>query len=399
MIHLRKCFMLGGWFLGASLPAGFGQTSFYENLEFATYKVGFADTLIFNEELTYEQFGYKGPAPLFVQVWYPLGQAMESDQMAFYQFREREVPENLRQVYRQLCKELDSSFVAYNIKEEFSTYDPIDYGSYSYGDVLQMLKSYRTRSHHKPLLRIPGLPVIVYHHGSQGLSDENFIIGEFFASKGYLFLSSNFHLPYENQPFGLREGVSDNSSNLETVLAFARSLAGTEWVIFIGHSWGAQVGWTYLHRKGWADAFVSWETTMEFKQNLEEIQNKWPFVFTVLQQRKEKFSLPILHIANTRQNQPFPFFEGHNTKPTYFVTAREEFGHESYTSAYLLRYFFGDQLKLPDAESLKGQVVLYGLHLQIIERFLGSVLQGQPFPGTEFSTSFFIQQGKAGSAE
>src|SRR5690606_26697594 len=34
--------------------------------------IGFAATLLFNDSLRYNAFGYDGPAPLFVQAWFPL---------------------------------------------------------------------------------------------------------------------------------------------------------------------------------------------------------------------------------------------------------------------------------------------------------------------------------------
>ena len=109
-------------------------------------------------------------------------------------------------------------------------------------------------------------PVIVYHHGNQGPSDENYLMAEYFASRGYIFVSANFELPFANHSFGYREGniKKPNTSTPKKLIEFAKSISSSEQLFYVGHSYGAQVGFCILHEEGLADAFVSMETTMEF---------------------------------------------------------------------------------------------------------------------------------------
>src|SRR5690606_34502193 len=146
--------------------------------------------------------------------------------------------------------------------------EPIDYGNLSHAEILKKIKDTPTQTVRSKLTK-KTFPVIVYHHGSQGLSDENSIMAEYFASHGYIFISCNFHLPYPDMPFGLlpydlETKSKHNQSSAKTILKFARNLAQDKGVYFIGHSWGAQEGWCFLNEENYADAFISMETTIEF---------------------------------------------------------------------------------------------------------------------------------------
>ena len=54
------------------------------------YTIGFADTLLFNDSLHYTGFGYDGPAPLFVQAWFPIEERTPT-RLTYQQLRERQL--------------------------------------------------------------------------------------------------------------------------------------------------------------------------------------------------------------------------------------------------------------------------------------------------------------------
>jgi pimeloyl-ACP methyl ester carboxylesterase len=64
--------------------------------------------------------------------------------------------------------------------------------------------------------------------------------------------------------------------------AIRTNLANGNKVFYIGHSWGAQEGWCTLHEPGLADAFISLETTMEWKTDTAEVRDKWPHVLDAI---------------------------------------------------------------------------------------------------------------------
>ena len=368
------------------------QVDFHRTIPLGGREVGFFDALVYDDDGTYEEFGYSGAAPRFVQVWYPLTAPATGGFLTYGALRERSVPDPLGRVYSELCARMDESLVAYDLTETVGSHEPIDYAPHTVEEVLEAVKSCPTRSRRARPEGPLDVPVIVYHHGSQGLSDENFVMAESFASKGYAFVSANFHLPRAGQPYGLHEGITDDDAALRAVIRFARALTTNDTLFFIGHSWGAQVGWCRLHEPGLAQAFVSMETTLEGKTDLDEIRDKWPFVHEALTTRGRTLPIPVLHFACTGSDGPFTYFVGRCATDMYQLSARRPFEHESYTATYLLRGQFRDRFPQPDSDLLQQQLELHAEHLRAIEAFFHSVRAGEPFPEPAFTEDFRVRR-------
>lgn len=371
------------------------QHSFYAYLDAGTYGVGFADTLIMNEQVSYTGFGYSGPSPLFASIWFPVPQDQNATPLPFDEFRTRTLPPELKDVYRELVARSDTAFIAYNIAYPLDSDEKIDYKGISLTSVLNAVQSMPTRSMRMPLPKSGNFPVIVYHHGAQGTAEENYVLAEYFASRGYIVVSANFHLPYAGMDIGATPFLSDkvlsnDQSHHRRLLSFARNLAGEHPVFSIGHSWGAQSGWCLLHEKGLADAFVSEETTIEFKENPEVVRDRWPEVYRVLKEEHHPMNIPVLLMANTLQDSPFHFFEGAGDTLMIHVSQKEEFAHDAYNSVFLMRYFFQDRFPQHDHLQLKKQLDYYVLQLELIRDFFSSVLQKSGFPREKYTEKFFI---------
>jgi pimeloyl-ACP methyl ester carboxylesterase len=377
------------------------RDSFYSRIELGEHSVGFCDTVIFNSDVrfdflpengvSYTQYDYKGPIPLFLQIWYPIEQ-QNLKTLKFGEFRNRKLAPELQSVYDPLVEKMDSSFIRYYIIDNFTPdNDSIDYGEYSYFDVFDTIKNYQTKSQYKKISDKLDFPVIVYHHGSQGLSDENFILAEYFSSRGYIVVASNFHLPFKNKWYGYDGADFDETALPKSVIQFARTLTTNDKLYFIGHSAGAQLGFEFLYEKKWANAFVSLETTMEGRPtDYLKSDDGWPRLSKIIDEHKLDYSIPILMIANTQDEKPFPLFDELANSPMIQVSQKKWFGHESYSSAFLMRYLYIDMFPQPDAYLLGPNLELYAKQLKLYEAFLNSVESGQEFYGKEFEEDFYI---------
>lgn len=378
--------------------------SFYKNILLGEDGVGFCDTVIFNSDVRFEflpengtsytQYGYKGPTPLFLQIWHPIEQ-QNLKPLIFNDFRSRKISSELQSVYAPLIEKMDSFFVRYNIIEDFTDYDSIDYGKYSYFDVLDTLRNYQTKSQFKKISDKLDFPVIVYHHGGQGLSDENFILAEYFASRGYIVISSNFHLPFETKMYGYEGVVFDDTALPKSVIQFAKTLTTNDQLYFIGHSMGAQIGFKFLYEDHWADGFVSLETTLEGRP-VEYLRSEdgWPRLTKVIDKHKLDYSIPILMIANTREEKLFPLFDEMVNSSMLHVSQKELFGHESYTAGYLMRYLYRDMFEQPDTTILGAHLRLYNEQLKLMESFFSSLADGKPLNTEEYEKDFFFSTPK-----
>ncbi|MBK9592579.1 MAG: hypothetical protein IPO32_14145 [Crocinitomicaceae bacterium] len=366
------------------------QDSFYTELEMGKYDVGFFDTLLYSDSSQYNQYGYTGPAPLFVQVWHPIKPTSEAKHLCYGDFRNRKLPVPLSNVYEKLNSQAKAVFIEANIATDLSTYEAIDYISFSYEDVLEKIKTTRTKSIYSRIQKKTKYPVIVYHHGTQGVSDENYVMAEYFASKGYIFVTANFHLPYTELIYGLSESVTNDQSKIKTVIDFAKTLSSNQHTFYAGHSWGAQTGWCFLHEGDWADAFVSLETTIEYKTDTAQIKDMWPYVYDVVKTKNRKYEIPILMFANTQLDEPFHFFKNSCTKELYSVSIKEYFEHNSFTSVFLMRYFWRTAFTQPDTEILNGQLKMYILHLEMMDDFFQSVMQKKQLDPDNYTADFYF---------
>ncbi|MBK8498958.1 MAG: hypothetical protein IPL52_09105 [Flavobacteriales bacterium] len=329
--------------------------------------VGYADTLLFNDGLRYAAFGYDGPAPLFVQVWYPMHDDPGSAALRYADLRTRTLHGPLRRVYDELLLRMDSAFIEYDLRYPFDGDVPIDYAPFTEQQVKDSLFALPTTAHRAMLPTALSLPVIVYHHGSQGMSDENVRMAEHFAANGFVFLSCNFHWPLEHGMYGTPLVWEPDTGSIRTVLRFARELANGNKVFYIGHSWGAQEGWCTLHEPGLADGFVSLETTMEWKTDTTEVRDKWPYVLDAI--TTQHYPMPILMVADTEGEPPFQMFKGVHGELRY-LDPKKPFAHENYTSAYLMRSQGAGGFNVPDRAALREQEVVYEALLDELLAFL-----------------------------
>ena len=359
---------------GWSVAFGFLWSMVVSGQAGGAHAIGFADTLLFSNSLHYTGFGYAGPAPLFVQAWFPLGGTiaepvgrLEPSHLRFRDLRQPELPSSLQPVYQQLLLRMDSAFIEYDLRYPFQGDEPIDYVPFTEQQVKDSLFALGTHAYHAELPLNASRPVILYHHGSQGLSDENVWMAEHFAGNGFVFLSCNFHWPLEGRSYGHPLVWAPDDSSIRTMLRFARRLANGNKVFYIGHSWGAQEGWCTLQEPGLADAFISLETTMEWKTDTAEVRDKWPHVLEAI--TTHSYPMPVLLVADSDGEPPYPMFKGVRADIRY-LDPKEPFGHESYTSAYLLRLAGEGRFALPDRGSMQRQFELHAALLGELLAFL-----------------------------
>lgn len=375
------------------------QDSYYDHIDLGKYKINYTDTLIYDSEIKYNQYEYSGSAPLFVQVWYPSAKKKNIKKINFGAYRFSSIPTALTQVYEKLSAQMNDMIIRDGIALDINTDELIDYGNLTTLEILDKIQNLATRSSRVKLNSTLQYPVIVYHHGSQGLSNENFIMAEYFASHGYIFISSNFHLPYENAiygllPFHLEKESKHDQSSAKTLINFAKSISPKNKVFFIGHSWGAQEGWCFLHDSTWTDAFVSMETTLEFKKDSTQIKELWPYVWEAIKIKKNTFSIPILSFAAKDDNLNFDFFKNLSSKTMIFASYINPFAHNSYTSIYMLRYFLSKEIIMPDDEVLLKQIEGYAEHLELIRTFFESILKNEKIDLAPFNKNFQFEYTK-----
>jgi len=384
-------------FLSSTFLSCKAQETFYDHIQLGNHQIGFCDTVIYDTDVQYVQYGYEGSKPIFCKIWFPTEQANYSNYLKFGDFNKENVPDELSKVHQELLNRKDEIFIRDGVAFDISSGDSIDYGNLNLDEVLVQINLMETRSKVSIIQSKLNYPAIVYHHGNQGLSVENTIMGEYFASKGYIFISANFHLPYPNTiygllPLSLESAKMHNQSTPKAVIQFAKTLTDSDELTFIGHSWGAQEGWCFLNDSLQSSAFVSMETTIEYKTDSSIIKDLWPYVYDAIKIKNNKFSIPILLFAAQDVNMSFDFFKGLSRKEMIYASYLEPFSHNSYTSLLMLRYFLNNSLKQPDKDIMLTQIKGYSTHLELISSFLENQRNTNKSYLERFNKQFIITQ-------
>jgi hypothetical protein len=365
-----------------------GQETLYDFVKPGDFQVGFADTILFDSTYIYEAYNYCGYKPHFIQIWYPITRKhKKATFLMFSDFLDTNKNKHLSIVREALKQHQQEIIIRDCIEENLESGQTNNFESYSYNDVFKLISSIKTMSSFNDVIEYSHFPVIIYHHGAQSNSFENFAMAEYFASRGFIFVSANFHLPYENTLFGLKpfnkliKGEDENS--LKTILRFARSLSSSPAVFFIGHSLGAQMGLRTFDHDTSIKGLISLETTIEFKTDFEKINQMWPEVFQKVIADNAYYPFPVLLCAATGQEKPFCFFENLNAQQITFAPTKEEFEHNAYTSIFYLRYFIDNEVPQADKEILKSRLQLYVKHLELINEFINGILDNEMKQGKE----------------
>ena len=95
---------------------------------------------------------------------------------------------------------------------------------------------------------------------------------------------------------------------------------------------------------------------MEWKTDTAEVRDKWPDMLEAITTRS--YPMPILLVADSDGEPPYPLFAGVRGDLRY-LDPKRPFGHESYTSAYLLRVAGDGRFPVPDATELWQQNTVY----------------------------------------
>lgn len=353
------------------------QESVYDYVKLSKHQVGIMDTIIYDSKYNYEHFGYKGKKPYFIKIWHPLRKKQKNNYLKFkdlFVFKQNEglkgVQDSLELIYKKL-------FINDYLAENLENGSENNYGKHSLENVFDLLGKIDTRSIRMPLKGKSHLPVIVYYNGSQGHPFENYLLAEYFASRGFIFIAASFELQFPNMTFGMlpyeRFHSNEYEESLKTIILFAQSITSSSNIFFIGHSMGAQIGLRAFGQDSTIKGMVSLETSIEFKTDYEQIKEMWPELYKMIITDKVNYPFPILFCAATGESKPFNFMENVKSSQITYVSTITEFEHNAYLSLFYLRYFLDNSVEQTDINTIKKRLPIYVKHIDTIYNFIDGI--------------------------
>lgn len=365
----------------------------YNQLDFGRYNVGFHDTVLFQDSLQYSQFNFKGKTPLLVKVWHPVSSAIKGKKLTVKDFQnDNELEGKLANFQDQLNQSFNAYYRSYHLSEDYTHFDEIDYSPATDETVLNSILKTSSRSMELPIAENNDFPVVIYHHGSRGVSYDNYIMAEYLASHGYIVVAGNFNFPYEGKVFGYSENKPFDTHLVKQIIDYSTTLSTSKSIGFIGHSWGAQIGFSYLPKDKRVKSFVSLETTLELWDSYQ-LSRKWKNLSTLIKTNKGNYNFPVLMFANQGENSPvsFEFFKSLEVESAIFASAKKEFMHDSYANLYSMRLHHNKLYPQLDAEEFKDQIIIYSAHLKFIRLFLNNSLLNIPVDYDTQKQEFFLK--------
>ena len=376
MLHLAIKLKILSCLLCFQCLTSIAQETLYNFVQLGDYQVGFTEKLLLDEQYSYNADNYNGKKPYFIQIWHPIKTKKQTylSVKDFFVFKEN-AP--LKTVQQQLTTQYQNLYIQDYLSENLITGDSNNYGKHSYQNIVELIGNLKTRSIATTTIQPNNFPVIVYHNGSQGHPFENFAMAEYFASRGYIFISASFELQFKNNPFGMlpyeRYITEEEEESLKTVTAFAKSLSNSSQLFFIGHSMGAQMGLRTFGRDSTIKGMVSLETSIEFKTDDEKIKELWPEVYQKVITEKVNYPFPILCCAATGNKKPFNFMKNIKTPQIKYLSTKIEFEHNAYLTLFYLRYFLDNTIQQTDKAVIKNRLPLYIKHLKAIHTFIDDI--------------------------
>jgi hypothetical protein len=295
--------------------------------------------------------------------------------------------EELKDIHDSLGLIYKKHFIRDYLTENLKSGNENNYGKHSSEDVFNLIAEMDTRCISATLTGKSNLPVVIYYNGSQGHPFENFVLAEYFASRGYVFIAASFELQFGNMPFGMlpyeRHTTNEYEESLKTITRFAQSITRSPYIFFAGHSMGAQMGLRTFGQDSTIKGMVSLETTIEFKTDYEKIIEMWPEVCKKIITEKVNYPFPILFCAATGNTKPFNFLENVKSPQISYISTIKEFDHNAYLSFFYLRFFLDISVQQTDKDIIGQMLPLYVKHLDIIFNFVNRIVKGENEAGIE----------------
>jgi hypothetical protein len=189
-------------------------------------------------------------------------------------------------------------------------------------------------------------PLIIYHQGLGGTIEENLNMCEFLASKGYVVVGSTFFDDLQSMGTG-NDQYSRQDVNILLNEAGSHTFIDMNHIVYIGHSYGGQAGFTIINQDGCPiDLFISLDTTFDYYDE-KTIDAIWDYLIPKIKSRSHLVKIPTVHLADYRKNKK-PLFEipkRYIYSDKLLITTKNRISHDGfinlgYYEAKLLKKYY-----------------------------------------------------------
>jgi hypothetical protein len=202
----------------------------------------------------------------------------------------------------------------------------------------------RAKNKLKPITK--KFPLVIYHQGLGGTIDDNLELYEYLASKGFAAVGSTFFRDLKNLSPG-SDQYSRQDVNLLINEAAKYDFIDLSYIVFIGHSYGAQAGFTIINQDGCPiSLFISLDTTFDYNDE-KTVDAVWDYIMPQIKSRSHLVKIPTIHMADFYKDET-PFFDipkRHIYSDRLLITTKNHITHDGFVT---LGYYEAKLLKKHD---------------------------------------------------
>lgn len=189
-------------------------------------------------------------------------------------------------------------------------------------------------------------PLVIYHQGLGGTIDDNLALCEYLASKGCVVIGSTFFQSIQWMGPG-NEQYSRQDLDMLINEAAKYDFIDLSYIVYVGHSYGAQTGFTYINQDGCPiSLFISLDTTFDYENDAELDERG---IIPQIKSRSHLVKIPTVHFSDF-QNKSKPLFEiprRHIYSDRLLITPRNRIRHDGFVN---LGYYEAKLLKKYDPD-------------------------------------------------
>lgn len=174
-------------------------------------------------------------------------------------------------------------------------------------------------------------PLVIFHQGLGGTMDDNYMLCDLLAKKGFVVVGSTFFEELEYLSPGNFQ-ISRNDVNMLINEMSCYAFVDLNTIYYIGHSYGAQGGFTIISQDGCPiDLFISLDTTFDHNDD-KTLDEMWHYIMPTIKQGYAKVKIPSYHFVSKRDGNNYNVPKRHIYSERKIITTKKYITHNSFIS-------------------------------------------------------------------
>lgn len=297
---------------------------FSSQLYSQSHAVGFQSYFIKDHSRISEGLAYR---PVLVNIWYPAEEDNKKDFVTIKQMNTLPKSDTTTskfsdEYYKYVLKNLDYTL--------FAGLDDVD-SVWKISELNHYLNVKTGAKQNLAPVNNNKYPLVIFHQGLGGTLDDNYILCDLLAQKGFVVMGSTFFEELDDiSPGNFNYSRQDVSLLINEISKY--NFVDLSKIYYIGHSYGAQAGFTIIGQDGCPiDLFISLDTTFDHQDD-KGLDEMWSSMMPIIKEGYSKIRIPSYHFVSERKGNNYNVPKRHIYSKRKLITTKKYITHNSFIS-------------------------------------------------------------------